>query len=248
MTNNEKTVTQLPAVTGEEMAAVDRAMVERCGLDLRQVMETAGRQVAIFARVQLLCGSALGRRIAVLSGSGGNGGDALVAARYLQGWGAELDVILTRPLDPKAHPLAHHQAEIARRCGIPLRIAEAPARIDAADLIIDGLLGFSTRCAPEGITARLIEAANIHPAPILAIDVPSGLHATTGEAFSPTVQASATLTLGLPKIGLLNPSVADTVGELWVADIGIPEAAYRAVGREVGPVFARDEFIHLPRR
>src|SRR5688572_14860010 len=100
---NEQTVNPLPAVTGEEMAAVDRAMVEQCGLELLQVMETAGRQVAVFARAHLLGGEVLGRRITILAGSGGNGGDALVAARYLQGWGAELDVILSRMLEPEAH-------------------------------------------------------------------------------------------------------------------------------------------------
>ena len=227
------------------MAAVDRAMVEQCGLELLQVMETAGRQVAVFTRAHLLGDDVLGRRVTILAGSGGNGGDALVAARYLQGWGAELDVILSRMLDPAANPLAHHQAEVARRCGIPLRVADGSSGLQDADLILDGLLGFSTRRAPDGTTAQLIDAANAHSAPTLAIDVPSGLQATTGTAFSPTVRAAVTLTLGLPKTGLLAGGAAEATGPIWVADIGIPEIAYRAIGREIGPIFAREEFIGL---
>ena len=78
----------LPAVTGEQMAAVDRAMVAVLGLDIRQIMETAGRQAAVFTR-RMLDGDPTGQRIAVLCGTGGNGGDGMVAARYLQGWGAD---------------------------------------------------------------------------------------------------------------------------------------------------------------
>jgi NAD(P)H-hydrate epimerase len=240
-------MTPLPSVTAEEMAAVDRAMVA-LGLDLRQVMEVAGRQVAVFARAHLLGGNPKDRRVAVLAGSGGNGGDALVAARYLAGWGASCDVLLARPLDPDAHALAHHQAEILRRSGTLLRTVEETVELGPTDLILDGLLGFSTTRAPHGTIAALIEAANAHPAPTLAIDVPSGMQATTGEAFAPTIRATATLTLGLPKVGLLIPGVERVTGALWVADIGIPEAAYRAIGREVGPIFARDEFLRVSGR
>lgn len=237
-------MTSLPTVTAEEMAAVDRAMVERLGLDIAQVMETAGRQVAIFARIHLLAGDALGRRVTLLCGTGGNGGDALVAARYLAGWGADLDVLLARPLDPAHHALAHRQVTVLRACGVPVRVAEVgPPGLGPADLIVDGLLGFSLRAAPEAPFAALIAAANAHPAPTLAIDLPSGLNGTTGEVYEPTIRAEVTLTLGLPKTGLLVPAARRVTGTVWAADIGIPEAAYAAVGRTVGPVYAEHEFL-----
>ena len=236
----------LPTVTAEEMAAVDRAMTERLGLDLGQVMETAGRQVAAFARARLMTGRTIGRRVAVLCGSGGNGGDALVAARYLAGWGADLDVILAVPLEPDRHTLAAHQASVLRACGVPIRQAAGEVDLGPAELILDGLLGFSTTSTPRGTIAALIGAANRHPAPTLAIDLPSGLQGTTGEVFEPAIRARTTVTLGLPKVGLLAPGARRVAGSIWVADIGIPEAAFRLVGREVGPVFAEHEFLQLP--
>jgi NAD(P)H-hydrate epimerase len=233
----------LPAVTGEQMAAVDRAMVEVLGLDIRQVMETAGRQVAVFAR-RMLGGDPTGQNVAILCGMGGNGGDGMVAARYLQGWGAEVRVILAREPDPERHAVAAHQLAVLRAMGVP---ADASTSIPARDLIIDGLLGFSTQSAPMGSTADLIRAANTAGTPILAIDLPSGLPASTGEPFDPTIRATTTLTLGLPKTGLLVESAHVVVGELWIADISIPLAAYAAAGIAVGPVFAREEFLFSSR-
>jgi len=113
------------------------------------------------------------------------------------------------------------------------------------DLIIDGLLGFSTTSAPTGSTADLIRATNASGTPILAIDVPSGLQSSTGEVFEPTIRATNTITLGLPKTGLLPDVARPVIGELWIADIGIPLAAYAAAGISVDPFFSREEFIRI---
>src|SRR5829696_1251022 len=86
----------IPAVTAAEMAAVDRAMVDELGLDILQVMEVAGLAVARFARDRFLGGVPRGRSVLILAGGGGNGGDGLVAARYLHGWGADVRVLLDR--------------------------------------------------------------------------------------------------------------------------------------------------------
>jgi NAD(P)H-hydrate epimerase len=232
-------MSNLPAVTGEQMAAVDRAMVAVLGLDIRQIMETAGRQVAVFAR-RMLGGDPSGQRIVVLCGTGGNGGDGMVAARYLHGWGADVRLILSREPDLDRHVVAAHQLGILRAMSIP---AEASTAIPDCDLIIDGLLGFSTTSAPTGSTADLIRTANASGWPTLAIDVPSGLQSSTGEAFDPTIRAAVTLTLGLPKTGLLVEAVRPTIGKLWIADIGIPLAAYAAAGITLGPIFARKQFV-----
>lgn len=121
------------------------------------------------------------------------------------------------------------------------------ASLPDTELIVDALIGYGLSGTPRGSTAALIRAANAHPAPVLSLDVPSGLDATSGEAFDPTIQAAATLTLALPKTGLAVPGANRWTGDLYLADIGIPAEVYRAPGLEleVGPVFARDEILRL---
>jgi NAD(P)H-hydrate epimerase len=225
------------------MAAVDRAMSEVLAIDLRQVMETAGREVARFARDRLVGGDPRAKGVTILCGTGGNGGDGFVAARILQGWGAEVTLIAAKPRG-EIGGVAGQQAEIIERCGIPVRPPDLDPWPDA-DLMIDALLGFSLSGAPRGSYAALIERANTQAAPVLAVDLPSGLDGDTGDPFSPCIRAAATLTLGLPKRGLLAPSAREFVGTLTVADVGIPLAAYHAAGLSIGSIFATSDWIDL---
>ncbi|MGB3329792.1 MAG: NAD(P)H-hydrate epimerase, partial [Thermomicrobiales bacterium] len=105
--------------------------------------------------------------------------------------------------------------------------------LPGADLILDGLLGFSAAGDPRGAVAVAIRAANAHPAPILAIDLPSGLDATTGAIGVPCVQATWTVTLALPKTGLRAPGAAAVCGAITVADIGVPADILRRAGAPV---------------
>lgn len=118
---------------------------------------------------------------------------------------------------------------------------------DAPDLILDGVIGYRLSGTPRGSAARPIEWANRQPAPALALDVPSGVDATTGEVHAPAIRAAATMMLALPKRGLAALSVVEWVGELYLADLGVPPAVYAApaIGVDVGPIFARDEIIRL---
>ena len=236
-----------PALTAEQMARVDRAMIDELGLDVLQLMELAGRAVATFARERFLGGDPRGKRVLVLAGSGGNGGDGLVAARRLIGWGADVRVGLSHP-PVSLRGAAAHQHRILERLGIhpaPPVPSAVLAPLPDADLLIDALLGFGLTGPPTGASADLIRAANAHPAPVFAVDLPSGLEATDGNVFEPCVRAAATLTLALPKTGLLAPTARDVVGELHVADIGVPEAAYALLGVAVGPVFAQREIVRI---
>lgn len=241
------TAAPFPALTAAQMAGVDRIMRDELGLDLGSVMETAGRAVAAFARSRFLGGDPRGKRVLVLAGSGGNGGDGLVAARVLLGWGARVEIVLSQT--PAAlRGAAAHQLGVLHALGLhPTTLApsnEVPP-LSAADLLIDALLGFGATGPPSGATADLIRAANAHPAPVLAVDLPSGLDATAGVVHDPCVRAAATLTLALPKTGLLVPAAGAVVGELHVADIGVPEAAYALLGIAVGPLFATQEVVRL---
>ncbi len=232
----------LPPLTARQMASVDRAMFDVCGLDVLQVMEVAGRAVAAWIRQEQFSGDCTGRRIAVLCGRGGNGGDGLVAARYLLGWGAEPFIVLSSTPSPGTP--AAHQLVVARHLGIPERDVES-AFAQPVDLIIDGLLGFGGSGAPQGSVAALIDAANRQSTSVVAIDIPSGLDATTGEVHDPCIRAGATITLGWPKTGLTAASAASVCGRVVVADIGIPDRAYQAAGIEPPPIRWSSDFIEL---
>lgn len=230
----------LPALPAAAMAEVDRLMLDQLGIGTLQLMETAGHAIAAFARERCLPDGVAGARIIALAGSGGNGGDALVAARWLAAWGAHPVVVLTRPAETYSGAAAH-QLTTVLRMGIPVLPADAP--LPGADLILDGLLGFSATGNPRGTAASLIVAANAHPAPILAIDLPSGLEASRGTIGDPCIVARWTLTLALPKTGLLPPGAEVVCGAITVADIGVPPDILREAGAEVpGSPFAESWF------
>ncbi|MCA1676315.1 MAG: NAD(P)H-hydrate epimerase [Actinobacteria bacterium] len=226
-----------PALTAEQMRAVDRAMVDDFHIDLVQMMENAGRSVAELAI------DAFGPiRVVVLAGSGGNGGGGLVAARHLVNRGVELQVVLSH--DPeRLAPVSAHQLDILRRMEVPVLTASACGDLpgsDEIDLVIDALIGYSLVGNPTGITAELIRWANRQQAPVLSVDTPSGLDVTTGAAADPCISAAVTVTLALPKIGLFG---AKQVGKLYLADISVPRLLYHRMGITVGDLFVSD---HIP--
>ncbi len=235
----------IPYLTTEQMREVDRLMIEQYGIQLIQMMENAGRALAHLARQRFLAGEPRGRQVVVLAGTGGNGGGALVGARRLHSYGAEVQVIVTKP-DNEFTSVAAHQLAILRRMRVPVAFAH---EIESADayLIIDGVIGYSLKGAPRGAAADLIRWANGQEVPILALDAPSGVDTTTGIVFDPAIQAAATLTLALPKQGLRAPDVANQIGELYLADISVPPVLYTAPTLElqVGPLFAAGDILRL---
>jgi NAD(P)H-hydrate epimerase len=114
-----------------------------------------------------------------------------------------------------------------------------------ADLIVDALIGYGLTGDPRGPVAEWIDGANAANRPILSLDAPSGLDTTTGIPGHPCIRAAATLTLALPKTGLLALSARPLVGDLYLADIGVPPELYRRIGIEVGPLFADDTLIRV---
>ena len=234
----------IPFVDTQQMIEVDRAMIEDYHIALIQMMENAGRCLAHLARARFFDGDPRGARVTVLAGTGGNGGGALVCARRLHNYGAQVSVITTKP-EADFAPVPQHQLDILRNMGLPLAIAQPAQPYQAADLIIDGLIGYSLKGAPRGPATSLIRWANAQPAPTLALDAPSGVDTTTGAVFDPAIRAAATLTLALPKKGLLAEGVAPHVGELYLADIGVPPELYATLGLHLGPIFARSEILKL---
>jgi NAD(P)H-hydrate epimerase len=233
---------EVPAVTAAQMKEIDRVMVDVLGIDLVRMMENAGRHLARLAVGHLMDGDPRGRMVSVLVGRGGNGGGALVAARRLVCWGAHPSVWLARPSD-ELTPVPASQLAVLDRLGVTIHEEGTPA--EAGDLILDGLIGYSLNGRPLGRARELIEWANLQRAPTLSLDLPSGLDATTGEVHGPAARAAATLTLAMPKCGLLASGADDYVGELFLGDIGVPPSAYDHVGLSVGPLFGRGEILRL---
>ena len=235
----------VPSLTTDQMVEVDRAMIEDYGIDLVRMMENAGRALAHLARVRFLDGDPQGRHIVVLAGTGGNGGGVLVAARRLHNYGAQVTALVTKP-DESLTPVARDQLAILRNMGVTIGGAEDAGDLAAADVVLDGLIGYSLRGAPRGAAATLIRRANEQTAPVLSLDAPSGVDTTTGVVLEPAIEATATLTLALPKGGLRNSDVDKNVGDLYLADISVPPELYaRFLGMELPQIFAKADVVQL---
>jgi NAD(P)H-hydrate epimerase len=224
------------------MIEVDRAMIEDYKIELIQMMENAGRNLAHLARSRFLAGDPRGKRVVVLAGTGGNGGGALVCARRLHNYGASAQVVVTKQ-DTEFTAVPAHQLAILRQMQIP--ITTTISSTTTPDLIIDGIIGYSLKGAPRSAAGEMIRWANRQDAPILALDTPSGVDTTSGMVFDPAIQATATMTLALPKKGLRVSDVKSLVGELYLADISVPPELYTALGLTIGPIFAESDIIRL---
>lgn len=221
----------IPSLTSAEAREVDRLAAERFGLPVAWLMEAAGWQVARHCR----------GRTAVVCGKGNNGGDGLAAARHLHRWG-RLHSVACVDADGLSGPAAEEAAAL-RPLGITI---DAEPRLDGAQLVLDALLGTGLSRAPEGAYADWIERINASRKHIVAVDIASGLEADTGRAHHPCVRARTTVTLGLPKPGLLTGDGPAVSGEIWVADIGVPFEAYAAVGVTVPEhLFAMHDRLEL---
>ncbi len=232
---------EVPAVTAEQMREVDRIAMEETGPNLFQMMENAGRNLALLA-IEVLGRGWAKARVLVLAGGGGNGGGGICAARHLANRNVNVRLCLADP---------NHLGEVASLQRKIFGFASGK-EIDAAslndeepaDLILDALIGYGLKSAPQGAAAELIHWANQANAPILSLDLPSGVNATTGETPGEFIKARWVLTLALPKTGLL----PENTGELFLADIGIPEGTYRRLGLSYTSPFGDSFRVPLTRR
>ncbi len=235
---------EIPAITGAQMELIDEIMVTEVGIGLVQMMELAGRNLAHFARARFLGGDPRGKRVVVLAGAGGNGGGGLVAARRLHAWCANVEVWLSKQPDEHTGLPGHHLHAL-EKLGAGIHDPSEVTALGPADLIVDALIGYRLNGDPSGAASALIGAANATVAPILSLDLPSGLDATTGRISNPCIRATATLTLALPKVGLWKRGAHEVTGELFLTDIGIPDAVYTLLGIEPGPIFAKEDLLRI---
>ena len=215
-------------VTVEEMRAMDREAIEGRGIPGYDLMQRAGRGVA---EVTLEDFNDLeDARVVVLAGRGNNGGDGFVAARVFQEHDLRPVVILvgSEPGDLKGNA-AQAYRDWEKAGGETRSVLDEAAWEDAskeledADLVVDALLGTGFRGEPRGLVGLAVEALETVDAPVVAVDVPTGVNADTGEVEGACVRADLTVTMALPKRGhLLYPGRAFTGPLVWV-DIGIPD-------------------------
>ncbi len=199
-------------------------MIEAYKINLLQMMENAGRCLAILAQNFFLDSKSKGQKVAVLAGSGGNGGGAMVAARRLASWGADVAVFVSRKEENTQ--TTQTQYSILEKMKVDLKTwQELP--LDAEfKLIIDGIIGYSLKGDPLGAPEKMIQWTNSQHSKVLSLDVPSGIELSTGTIGNPSIAADATMTLALPKKGLYGSGVIDYRGDLFLADISVPPALY----------------------
>ncbi len=240
----------LPALSTDQMREIDRLMVERYGIQLIQMMENAGLNLALLAKRVLSIDEdeedvLQDRPIVILAGRGNNGGGGLAAARHLLNWGAWVQIVMTHPPSELPSGPMRDQFSILQKMDAPLAWAEEGWELPPADLVVDALIGYGISGDPTDRTADLIQLANSSVAPILSLDAPSGLDPNCGLLYVPHVSATATMTLALPKRGLLHQEARAACGQLFLADIGVPPALYECLEMEVPPLFATDTVLPL---
>jgi len=236
------------------MKEIDRRTIAEFGIPGEVLMDRAGRGVAEAVR-RLADLSGRGEApVRLFAGRGNNGGDAYVAARYLAQWGFPAEVWLAASVDAVTGDARAH-LDLMREAGVALHELPAPEDWNvlantppaAAGFAVDGLLGTGiTGPAREPVASAIRHIRGLGRRDIVvAIDIPSGLNADTGESPGDTVAADVTVTMAMPKNGLLAPCALDFVGTLEVIDIGVPPELSGTVESElelVTPEHIRPQF------
>ena len=236
----------VPYLSTDQMREVDRLMIDVYHIKLIQMMENAGRHLATVARERFLDGDPQHKQIIVLAGKGGNGGGALVCARWLHNAGAQVKIVLTATQEA-LQPVPAHQLKILHQMGVPIIRAEHITNDMKSDLVIDGLIGYSLKGNPREPIAGLIRTINAIDSPTLSLDTPSGLNTADGTISDPTIQATATMTLALPKDGLRYETSRSVIGELYLANISVPPKLYThpPLNLHVEPIFRYGDILQL---
>jgi NAD(P)H-hydrate epimerase len=222
---------QTPALANDAVRAIDVACVETYGLPSLCLMENAGLGAA-----QVAAGLAGEGSVLVVAGKGNNGGDGLVLARELAARGGAVAVALLCEPDELRGDAAANRDLLADTEAELHPCAEAPDRLAALcaerALVVDGILGTGISGEVRGTARAAIEAVNRAGRPVLALDLPSGLDADSGEELGVCIHAAATVTFAAVKTGLRRGAGPARSGELVLADIGAPAALLRQAVQE----------------
>jgi len=219
----------MKTVSCQQMRELDRRAIENYGIAGTILMDRAGMGLA--RAVERICSLTSRSNVILVAGHGNNGGDAFCAAGYLKEWGLNPRVWIVGKTDSIMGDALFYLEKIN---GLDIPILEIPdggswrmaeKSVPREYVLVDGILGTGTRGDVRGLPLTAVEYVNRmgQYSPVAAIDVPSGLDADTGTPLGTAVKADLTVTMGLPKKGLLEKEALDYVGALSVVDIGIPE-------------------------
>ncbi|MDH4222527.1 MAG: NAD(P)H-hydrate dehydratase [candidate division Zixibacteria bacterium] len=211
-------------VTSDQMRKIDKITIEKIGIPGLELMEKAGLGSALVGK-KILDEKVKGKKVIIFCGKGNNGGDGFVVGRYLSRWGAKVEFYL---LGKKEEVKGDALTNLKKAVGLKLTIKqvskekELPAELKA-DLIVDAIFGTGFKGKATGLEEEVIQLINSSGIKVLSIDIPSGLEADTGSVEGICVKATATSTMGLPKVGQFFFPGKSFCGKVEVIDIGVPQ-------------------------
>ena len=219
-----------PILSCAEVREREGRAIAALGMPSLLLMENAGRNIA-----DLLVSLGISGKVAICCGKGNNGGDGLVVARHLDNWHIPVQVLLFgKPEELSPDSAVNYR--ILTGSGVKVDVHAAPEpdletlRVDLAtsDWIMDALFGTGLSGPVREPFDRVIAAMNASPAPLLAVDIPSGLDCDTGRPLGPTVRADHTATLLAWKVGFVQEAAREWIGQVHLVDIGLPRRLLEA--------------------
>jgi len=233
----------IPILSRDQMRAFDKHAIEQCNVPSLLLMENAGRGAADAIERHLLSGSATGRRVIVVAGTGNNGGDGFVVARHLLAREANVEVWLAGDAKKQTPDCKANHSAYAGIGGVvktvrPASLEALGPALASADVVVDALFGTGLDRAISGVLAELVDLlVAVHDGGrgvrVAALDVPSGLHADTGLPLGPCIEADLTVTFAHLKLGLMTGSGAAKAGTVHVVDVGVPPSLVDARSAEL---------------
>jgi len=235
-------------VTSAQMKSIDSRTIREYKTPGIELMEKAGLGTAEACRRYL--SDCAGKRVLIVCGRGNNGGDGLVAARYLAKWKARVQILL---LGKKDQLTGDAKTNLNRAVKHRLAIRQATKADNLpdmlpADLIVDAIFGTGFEGEVRGLEKSAIEKINRSGIPVVAVDIPSGLNADTGKFDPVCVRAAVTVTMGLPKMGQFFFPGKDFCGEVKVVDIGLAPNAVETEKLELELISAEEVKNYIPLR
>jgi NAD(P)H-hydrate epimerase len=233
-------------LTPLQMKTIDQTAIERIGIPGIVLMENAALQVVAKATSML---KGRGNPITVIAGAGNNGGDAFAVTRHLLSLGYSISCYGMIPLEQYTGD-AYTNGMILKNMGLHIPVISDDQALERlaqscrqSDLVIDGLFGTGLNREVEGLWSRVIDVVNENAPLVLSIDIASGVDGLTGKIMGNCIRADATVTFFLPKLGMAQYPGAACMGEVTVADIGIPYAL--AEGLDTPVLLEKEEMAQL---